>query len=174
MTQTPTRILPRPHGHLPKTTHLHKVEIKNLLWQNPLSTQTQLLRPSHKCPARGWLILYALLQVPLSTVYMDPLLSSLLSTHPADSCSTCKRIVVQKTIGPRSSWSVEIYTKKQSLKVIWTKQTPTNFTLPSDLILSDHHLLWNRCTLVRAHLCLCVQITELQYPRSQSHLRWRP
>ena len=28
MTQTPTRILPRPHGRLPQTTHLHKVKIK--------------------------------------------------------------------------------------------------------------------------------------------------
>ena len=148
--------------------------------------KTQLLHPSHKSPAQGWLILYALLQVPLSTVYMDPILSSPPSTHPADSCSTCKRVVVQENDWFYQCWIIRDRSTilmirrnlhaqiKQSLKVTWTKQTPTNFTLPSDLILSDHHLLWNRCTFVRAHHCLGAQITELQYPRSQSHLRWRP
>ena len=40
MTQTPTRILPRPHGRLPQTTHLHKVKIKLALTESTANTNS--------------------------------------------------------------------------------------------------------------------------------------
>ena len=40
ITQTPTRILPRPHEGLPNTTHLHKVKRKLVLTESAVTTNS--------------------------------------------------------------------------------------------------------------------------------------
>ena len=114
MTQTPTRILPRPHGRLPQTTHLHKVKIKThsdrIHCPHKLNSSVQVTRP-----AQGWLILYVLLQVPLSTAYYGSTSVQPTKNKPCRILHNLKtKSRSNKTIRPRSSWPVIIYTKTKT------------------------------------------------------------
>ena len=152
--------------------------------------KTQLLHPSHKSPAQGWLILYALLQVPLSTVYMDPILSSPPSTHTLPTpAQLAKRVVVQdEWLVSTNAESSEIGPTILMIPVesLYTqnKNRVSKSPEPDRLQPTSHSLV----TLYFQTITSCEtgapsyeliaasahRTTELQYPRSQSHLRWRP
>ena len=56
ITQTPTRILPRPHDRLPKTRRTYTRWKENLLWQNPLSLTVLLsISKGYYCIMKVWL-----------------------------------------------------------------------------------------------------------------------
>ena len=115
MTQTPTMAEYRLyHMNAFQTLRTYTRWKENLLWQNPLSPQTQLLRPSHKsCPR----LTNSVCSPTGTTVDSLPWIHSVQPTKNKP-CRILPNLQTKsrsnKTIRPRSSWSVKIYTKTKT------------------------------------------------------------